>query len=212
MFFKTSNPAALLAWDQFMADCLKLREEARHLDKVLGCGCRSVFSTGIGGRYFHGVNFPGNERPFSRELWTVQRPASGNSCRPRTSRIIGHIDNIPAPELESRWPRSVVDLIDVLENELKRQNVSNPRELARKQAVALSCFLGGRQFYIPCGDTILTALRDDLLYCQFNGRNMEELRRQYRLSQPQIYQIIARQRKLHTRRHQPDLFSPESPK
>ena len=25
MFFKTSNPAALLAWDQFMADCLKLR-------------------------------------------------------------------------------------------------------------------------------------------------------------------------------------------
>ncbi|MEA7515211.1 hypothetical protein ONK27_26090, partial [Salmonella enterica subsp. enterica serovar Virginia] len=42
-------------------------------------------------------------------------------------------------------------------------NVSNPRELARKQAVALSCFLGGRQFYIPCGDTILTALRDDLL-------------------------------------------------
>ncbi|MCZ5437291.1 hypothetical protein O5476_07070 [Escherichia coli] len=28
-----------------------------------------------------------------------------------------------------------------------------------------------------------------MLYCQFNGRNMEELRRQYRLSQPQIYQI-----------------------
>ncbi|EFC6813151.1 positive regulator of late transcription, partial [Escherichia coli] len=26
------------------------------------------------------------------------------------------------------------------------------------------------------------------------------------------YQIIARQRKLHTRRHQPDLFSPETPK
>ncbi|EOU5062921.1 hypothetical protein ACODF4_005143, partial [Escherichia coli] len=67
MFFKTSNPAALLAWDQFMADCLKLREEARHLDKVLGCGCRSVFSTGIGGRHFHGVNFPANERPFSPE-------------------------------------------------------------------------------------------------------------------------------------------------
>lgn len=100
---------------------------------------------------------------------------------PAIRQLIGHIDNIPAPELESRWPRSVVDLIDVLENELKRQNVSNPRELARKQAVALSCFLGGRQFYIPCGDTILTALRDDLLYCQFNGRNMEELRRQYRL-------------------------------
>ncbi|MEA7931629.1 hypothetical protein ONJ16_25395, partial [Salmonella enterica subsp. enterica serovar Montevideo] len=48
--------------------------------------------------------------------------------------------------------------------------------------------------------------RDNRRPCQFNGRNMEELRCQYRLSQPQIYQIIARQRKLHTRRHQPDLF------
>ena len=106
MFFKTSNPAALLAWDQFMADCLKLREEARHLDKVLGCGCRSVFSTGIGGRYFHGVNFPGNERPFSRELWTVQRPASGNSCRPRTSRIPVHLRE-QAKELAKIWQENI---------------------------------------------------------------------------------------------------------
>lgn len=68
---------------------------------------------------------------------------------PAIRQLIGHIDNIPAPELESRWPRSVVDLIDVLENELKRQNVSNPRELARKQAVALSCFLGGGSFTSP---------------------------------------------------------------
>ena len=37
---------------------------------------------------------------------------------PAIRQLIGHIDNIPAPELESRWPRSVVDLIDVLENEL----------------------------------------------------------------------------------------------
>ncbi len=106
MFFKTSNPAALLAWDQFMADCLKLREEARHLDKVLGCGCRSVFSTGIGGRHFHGVNFPGNERPFSRELWTVQRPASGNSCRPRTSRIPAHLRE-QARELAKIWQENI---------------------------------------------------------------------------------------------------------
>ncbi|ELM1618747.1 TPA: Mor transcription activator family protein [Salmonella enterica subsp. enterica serovar Yopougon] len=126
---------------------------------------------------------------------------------PNMSQLLAHMDSIPAADLESRWPRSLVELIDILEAELKRQGISDePRTLARKQALALSHYLGGRQYYIPCGGSMLTALRDDLIYCQFNGRNIEDLRRAHRLSQPQIYQIIARQRQLHTRRRQPDLF------
>lgn len=126
---------------------------------------------------------------------------------PQVSQLIEHIDKIPAHELEARWPRTLIELIDVLEHDLVRQGISDARAVARRQAAALSWFLGGRQYYIPCGDTVMIALRDDLIYCQFNGRNTEELRRQYHLSQPQIYQIIARQRQLHLRRHQPDLFS-----
>lgn len=126
---------------------------------------------------------------------------------PGVSQLMAHMENIPTAELESRWPKSLVELIDILEAELVRQgNTGAPRELARKQALALSHYLGGRQYYIPCGTSMLAALRDDLIYCQFNGRNIEELRRAHRLSQPQIYQIIARQRQLHTRRRQPDLF------
>lgn len=106
MFFKTSHPAALSAWDKFVAANQQLSEEARHLDAVLGCGCRSVFSTGIGGRHFHGVNFPGDERPFARELWTVQRSASGNSCRPRTSRIPAHLRE-QAKALANVWHENV---------------------------------------------------------------------------------------------------------
>lgn len=126
---------------------------------------------------------------------------------PDMAQLLAHMDNIPAPELESRWPRSLVELIDILEAELTRQgHTEEPRILARKQALALSHYLGGRQYYIPCGNSMMTALRDDLIYCQFNGRNIEELRRAHKLSQPQIYQIIQRQRQLHTRRRQPDLF------
>ncbi|EAO1206252.1 positive regulator of late transcription [Salmonella enterica] len=126
---------------------------------------------------------------------------------PGMAQLLAHMDNIPAPELESRWPRSLVELIDILEAELTRQgHTEEPRILARKQALALSHYLGGRQYYIPCGNSMMTALRDDLIYCQFNGRNIEELRRAHKLSQPQIYQIIQRQRQLHTRRRQPDLF------
>jgi hypothetical protein len=106
MFFKTSHPVALSAWDKLAAANQQLREEARRLDAVLGCGCRSVFSTGIGGCHFHGVNFPGDERPFARELWTVQRAASGNSCRPRTSRIPAHL-RVQAKELANVWDENV---------------------------------------------------------------------------------------------------------
>ena len=126
---------------------------------------------------------------------------------PEISQLLAHIDKIPTSELEGRWPRSLVELIDILESELKKHGIDDPRAIAHKQVIALSWFLGGRQYYIPCGSTLLTALRDDLIYCEFNGRNMEELRRIHRLSQPQIYQIIARQRKLHIRRRQPDFFS-----
>lgn len=83
MFFKTSNLAALVEWDRYLLDNQTLSEEARKLEVALGFGCRSVFNVSIGGRRFHGVQFPNDERPFARELWTVQRKASGWSCVPR---------------------------------------------------------------------------------------------------------------------------------
>ncbi len=106
MFFKTSHPAALSAWDKFVEANRQLSKEALRLDAVLGCGCRSVFSTGIDGRHFHGVNFPGDKRPFARELWTVQRAASGNSCRPRTSRIPAHLQE-QAKALAKVWHENI---------------------------------------------------------------------------------------------------------
>lgn len=50
MFFKTSNPAALAVWDQYLLDSQKLNEEARKLADVLGCGGRAVFENNVGGQ------------------------------------------------------------------------------------------------------------------------------------------------------------------
>ncbi|ELO0986305.1 positive regulator of late transcription [Citrobacter freundii] len=127
---------------------------------------------------------------------------------PAVHQLLDHIDNIPVAELEHHWPQMLVALVDVMEAELKRLNVgADSRMLARKLALAMSHYMGGRQYYLPSGDKLVNALRDDMIYSRFNGRNLETLRREHRLSQTQIYDIIARQRKLHTRRHQPDLFS-----
>ncbi|EJC3638766.1 hypothetical protein MYX88_003861 [Salmonella enterica] len=91
MFFKTSNPAALAAWDQYQSDCQKVRAEAKELEAALGCGGRALFRVDVAGCRFHGMCFPDNLRPFARELWTVQRATTGWSCEPRRSRIPAHL-------------------------------------------------------------------------------------------------------------------------
>lgn len=126
---------------------------------------------------------------------------------PHIGQLLSHMDNVPVQELEHQWPQMLVALVDVMTAELERQGIcDDPRAAARKLAAALSHYMGGRSYYLPFGVKMTNALRDDLIYCRFNGRNLESLRREHHLSKTQIYTIIARQRALHQRRHQPDLF------
>ncbi|HGE8286706.1 Mor transcription activator family protein [Serratia marcescens] len=127
---------------------------------------------------------------------------------PRVGQLLDHLDCIPAAEMERQWPQMLVALMDVLEKELGRQTVpGDNRQQARKLVAALAHYMGGRSYYLPSGDRLMNALRDDQIYSRFDGRNVEQLRRAYGLGQTQIYTIIAQQRALHVRRAQPDLFS-----
>ncbi|WP_341532838.1 Mor transcription activator family protein [Sodalis glossinidius] len=108
--------------------------------------------------------------------------------------------------MQRQWPQLLGALVDVMDNELQRQGFDPER--ARKQAAALAAYTGGRNYYLPKGDTLFNALRDDEIFSRwFKGTRIESLRREYRLGQQQIYHIIATQRQLHARRTQPDLFA-----
>ncbi|EDV0940190.1 transcriptional regulator [Salmonella enterica subsp. enterica serovar Pomona] len=128
---------------------------------------------------------------------------------PHTDALIDRLDQIPPQELVSVWPQMLGAFVDVLEHELKRQVLpeKHQRPLARKLAAALATYMGGRSYYLPNGEQLFAALRNDEIYSRFNGKNIEALRREYGLGQVQIYKILAQQRQLHTRRHQPDLFA-----
>ncbi|MFM5201574.1 Mor transcription activator family protein [Aeromonas caviae] len=72
--------------------------------------------------------------------------------------------------------------------------------------IGASPLYGGRAYYIPTGDHLKAALRDRAIWDEFNGRNIDQLARKHGLSVPQTYAVVAEQRQLTRRRHQPDLF------
>ncbi|EEM2241763.1 hypothetical protein MM420_001949 [Salmonella enterica] len=106
MFFKTSHPDVLTAWDQYVSDCQKLHSEARELERVLGCGARALFCISVNERSFKGICFSASARPFAPELWTVQRAVTGWSCEPRRSRIPKALRE-QAAELATLWAANV---------------------------------------------------------------------------------------------------------
>ncbi|WP_370429614.1 Mor transcription activator family protein [Actinobacillus pleuropneumoniae] len=120
--------------------------------------------------------------------------------------LFDHLDQIPSVELENRWPSLLVEVIDVMQAELLRQNFAadKAKTTASKLVGVMAHYFGGKSFYLPAGDKIKEALRDAQIYQEFNGKNVPELVKKYRLSESTIYAILRQQRLLQRKRHQMD--------
>lgn len=121
--------------------------------------------------------------------------------------LFDHLDSVPLNEVEHRWPKILVEMIDVLSCELERQ------QFAKKEAKLTACklvgvmahYLGGNAIYLPSGDKMEKTLLEVQMFNDFNGSNVPELVRKYRVSQTNVYDIIRRQRALQRKRYQRDL-------
>lgn len=115
----------------------------------------------------------------------------------------------PSQELTNRWPTLLVEVIDVMQAELQRQQFAETQAklTASKLVGVMAHYFGGKSFYLPAGDKIKEALRDVQIYQEFTGNNVRELIKKYRLSESTIYAILRTQRALQRKRHQMDLFT-----
>jgi Mor family transcriptional regulator len=123
--------------------------------------------------------------------------------------LLANIDTLESdPKL---WPKTLHDLMCVMESQIKHRHPEHAKQahtLARSNVLAIAHYLGGRQLYLPRDDRLQRALRDHLIYERYRGRaNHDSLAAEYGLTTIQIYNIVAQQRKLHTARIQPQLFS-----
>lgn len=114
------------------------------------------------------------------------------------------VDAVP----DDKWARSLVESIEVIEAAFARQGLDGEQAfgLASVAVRAVAEFRGGRQFYWPRGDALMTALRDVAIYHRANRGNIEALAAEYGLTVSQIYRICRQQRALHIRKTQGRLF------
>lgn len=116
--------------------------------------------------------------------------------------------DLAGEEFSHAWPDTLAELVDVFTAHFASRGVEEATAAAEARAVAirLAKHFGGRAVYLPNGKNMETALRDDEIYRRVGRETVDQLARYYRLSQTQIYDIIARQRKLRVSRTQGRLF------
>jgi len=106
-----------------------------------------------------------------------------------------------------RWPAQLAALTGYLRAEAEAAGLDPAlaRRLACRQAARWAHEYGGGLFYVPKPDSLERALRDLAIWADHDGtvegaNGIRRLARRYKLSEKQIYLILATQRELNRRR------------
>lgn len=116
------------------------------------------------------------------------------------------LTGIEAPS--DRWPSTLAELFDVLRALFLKRGRSEGDAISEAQQAALAIgeYLGGRQIYLPCGESLKNALRDRRIYLEYNGRNKADLAQRHGLTERRVEQIAAEQRVIMVKKLQGQLF------
>lgn len=120
--------------------------------------------------------------------------------------LIERLDQVQADDCA--WPQTLADIVAVFAAHRRRQGLSDEAALADAQelTVLLAEYLGGRRHYLPRGDQLRRALRDQGIFHDMGRKSAAALAEEHSMTETQVYAIHARQRKLFLRRRQGRLF------
>lgn len=109
----------------------------------------------------------------------------------------------------SRWPQRLRELFDI---EYRYSLRSMPEAQAAADAAArtllIADYLGGSALYLPRGDALRKAVRDATIYARFSrASNMDALAREFGVTTPHLYEIVAREKARHIAKRQGRLFA-----
>ncbi|MDQ7002628.1 MAG: Mor transcription activator family protein [Ghiorsea sp.] len=128
--------------------------------------------------------------------------------------IINHMDDDSVADEKRAWPSTLAEAIDVLTADAKERGLDDKQALkeARRTILLLSNYWGGRMLYLPRNEKLRLALRDNQIWLEFKGDNVQALADKHKLTSTMIYIILKAQRRLTLSRKQKNLFPNEAPK
>jgi Mor family transcriptional regulator len=108
----------------------------------------------------------------------------------------------------SRWPQRLQELFDI---ELRYSRRTMEPDAAAADAgartVLLADYLGGSAIYLPRGDALRKAVRDAMIYARFTRTaNVDALAREFGVTTPHLYEIVAREKRRQLAKRQGRLF------
>lgn len=99
-----------------------------------------------------------------------------------------------------KWAAATAEMFDNLAAAFRRAGyaLEDASKLASIGISAISFALGGRVFYLPRGDTMKLALRDNAMFSAWRQHgDIPRLASDFGVTTPTAYRVIAQQRKLH---------------
>lgn len=105
--------------------------------------------------------------------------------------------------LAAKWPSTLRDMMDVIMAHFSRQGLDEQKAQREAEAIVvnLAHYFGGRQIYLPQGNSLKRAIRNmDIARCA-NGRNTAELAAEFNCTERTIQMIVAEQARLRRSAH-----------
>ncbi|MBN6071490.1 positive regulator of late transcription [Aggregatibacter actinomycetemcomitans] len=105
---------------------------------------------------------------------------------------------LPSEKIRGKHEGLLGEMFDVLLNEFEKNLKAKEKALtlAEDAILTLAKYFGGRSFYFPTGTRLKVQIRDNRIFKEFKGNNMDEISRKYNLSAPHIYSILRKQQEL----------------
>jgi Mor family transcriptional regulator len=99
-----------------------------------------------------------------------------------------------------QWTALLRDMADVVEASLRRVAQDDPARQADAVVCDLARYIGGKKIYLPDDTRIRRAVRNARIWASFDGRNVADLARTFRLTERQIYSILRKEREIERQR------------
>ncbi|MDO9142181.1 MAG: Mor transcription activator family protein [Methylobacter sp.] len=95
-------------------------------------------------------------------------------------------------ELPENYPEKLTDMHERLRHELDKLKPKTSYEVAWCVTEMIRIHYSGTPLYFPKGDNYQKRQRDIEIYEKYNGKNTDELHKEYGVTVKQIYSIIKR--------------------